>query len=132
MDRPRPRRHIPPFIRIIAWFEIIGGALAIVNGFLLFSRGGWLLILPGTVAILGGWGLLGAKLWAYYTVVVVAAVNVVIASPLLSRGRSTALFTLIVNAVILLILLSGRSRDWAASLAGGREEGGLRTKQGPP
>ena len=132
MDRPQPRRHIPPFIRIIAWFEIIGGALAIVNGILLFSRGGWLLILPGAIAILGGWGLLGAKLWAYYTVLVVAALNVVIASPLLSRGRSTALFTLVVNAVILLILLSGRSRDWAASLQGKEEGGGLPTKQGPP
>jgi uncharacterized membrane protein (DUF2068 family) len=114
---PAPARpRIPVPIRAIAWFEMIGGVLAIMNGFLLLSRGGWLLILPGVVAILGGWGLLHAKLWAYYTVVVIAAINIVIASPLLTRGRSAALFTLIVNAVILLILLGGQARGWAQSL----------------
>jgi hypothetical protein len=116
MDPSRPPPRIPTLVRIIAWFEIIGGVLAVVNGILLLSRGGWLLIVPGAVAILGGWGLLRAKLWAYYTVVVVAAANVVLASPVLSLGKSTALFTLVVNALILLILLGGQSRAWAASL----------------
>jgi hypothetical protein len=118
MAQSRPRPVVPVTVRIIALFEIIGGGLAIIDGFLLISRGGWVLILPGIVAILGGWGLLNAKLWAYYTVLVVAAVMVVLASPLLTRGRSTALFTLIVNAVILLVLLGGRSRAWAESLRG--------------
>jgi hypothetical protein len=116
MDPAPTRSRIPAPIRVIAWFEMIGGALAIVNGFILLSRGGWLLILPGVVAILGGWGLLRAKLWAYYTVVAIAGINIVLASPLLSRGRSAALFTLIVNAVILLILLGGQARGWAQSL----------------
>jgi uncharacterized membrane protein (DUF2068 family) len=112
MDRPQ----IPALVRVIAWFEMIGGALAIMNGIVLLSRGGWLLILPGIIAILGGWGLLRAKLWAYYTVVVIAAINIVLASPLLTRGRSAALFTLIVNTVILFILLGGQARGWAQSL----------------
>jgi hypothetical protein len=115
VNRARTRR-IPVPIRIIAWFEIIGGAFAIVNGILLISRGGWLLIAPGAAAILGGWGLLKEKLWAYFTVLAVAAVMVVLASPLLSGGRSTALFTLIVNAAILMVLLGDRSRAWAATL----------------
>ncbi|HEV8571676.1 MAG TPA: hypothetical protein VGR49_01345 [Actinomycetota bacterium] len=131
MDRARTRPRIPVPIRIIAWFEIIGGAFAILNGILLLTRGGWLLILPGAVAIFGGWGLLGAKLWAYFTVVGVAAAMVVLASPLLSLGRTTELFTLIVNAVILLVLLSRGSRTWAESLRG-NGRAGLRNKQGPP
>ena len=111
-EMPRP-------IRIVAWYEIIGGLLLLVSGVLLLSRLGWLLLLPGVVSVVGGWGLLRRRFWAYWTVVAISAINLVIASPLLSGGRSVALFSLIVNAVILLLLLSRRSLAWAGSLREG-------------
>jgi hypothetical protein len=114
-NRP-PRPHVPIVIRIIGWFEIIGGTLALITGVVLLATRAWLFIVPGAVTIAAGWGLLNAKLWAYYTVIVVAGANIVVASPLLSLGRNVALFTLIVNATILLILLNRESRSWAESL----------------
>jgi hypothetical protein len=116
VDQPRPRSVIPASIRIIAWFEIIGGVLSALTGLRLIGSVGWLFIAAGAVAIAGGWGLLNARLWAYYTVLVLAALNIVFALPILLRGASTLLFTLIVNAVILLVLLGGQSRAWVESL----------------
>lgn len=113
MSEPRRRRDIPASVRIIAWFEIIGGVLSVLTGLRLIGSVGWLFIAAGAVAIAGGWGLLNARLWAYYTVLLLAGLNIVFA---LLRGASTLLFTLIVNAVILLVLLGGQSRAWAQSL----------------
>ena len=85
-----------------------------MSGLILIARGGWLLLAPGGVAILGGWGLLRGKLWGYFLVLAIASLNVVLASPLLTG--TVSLFTLIINAAILLVLLGGRSRAWAESL----------------
>lgn len=87
-----------------------------ISGAVLIAGRGWVLIVPGAVSIAAGWGLLNSRLWAYYTAMVIAAVNLVVASPLLSLGRSVAMFSLIVNAAILLILLTRESRAWAESL----------------
>jgi drug/metabolite transporter (DMT)-like permease len=114
-ERP-PRPHVPVLIRIIGWFEIVGGVLAVVSGVVLIASRGWVLIVPGAVSVAAGWGLLNAMLWAYFTAMVIAAANIVVASPLLSLGRNVALFTLFVNAAILLILLNRESRSWAESL----------------
>jgi hypothetical protein len=113
---PRTRADFPWFIRIVAWYQIIGGIFLLINGFLLLASFGWILILSGIVSIVAGWGLLQRKYWAYWTVVAVSAINVVIASPVLSGGRSVALFSLIVNAVIVLLLVSRRSLAWAETL----------------
>lgn len=110
------RARMPLLVRAIAWFEIIGGLLAVISGAVLFARGGWAFILPGAVGIAGGWGLLHAQLWAYYLVLLFAGINVVLASPLLTRGRTVAMFTLVLNAAILLVLLNRASRQWAESL----------------
>ena len=118
MDEPPSHPDLPRPLRIVAWYEIIGGLLLLLNGVLLLSGLGWLLILPGIVSVVGGWGLLKKRFWAYWTVVAISAINLVVASPLLTGGRSVALFSLIVNAVILLVLLSRRSLAWAGSLRG--------------
>jgi hypothetical protein len=116
VDEPPSHPDMPTLLRIVAWYEIVGGLLLLLSGILLLSRLGWLLILPGIVAAVAGWGLLKKRFWAYWTVVAISAINLVIASPLLSEGRSVALFSLIVNAVILLLLLTRRSLAWAQSL----------------
>jgi hypothetical protein len=116
MQEHRPRPYVPILVRVIAWFEIVGGTLAVVSGAVLIAGGGWALIVPGAVSIAAGWGLLNARLWAYYAALALAAVNIIVASPLLSLGRNVAMFSLIVNAAILLILLNRESRGWAESL----------------
>jgi hypothetical protein len=118
VEQPRPRLDIPASVRIIAWFEMIGGALSVLTGLRLIGSVGWLFIAAGAVAMAAGWGLLKARLWAYYTVLVLAGLNIVFSLPIMLRGAGTLLFTLIVNAIILLVLLGGPSRDWAASLRG--------------
>jgi hypothetical protein len=118
VEELRPRRVVPASVRIIAWFEIIGGVLSVLTGLRLIGSVGWLFIAAGAVAMAAGWGLLNARLWAYYTVLVLAGLNIVFSLPILLRGAGTLLFTLIVNAVILLVLLNRPSRDWAASLRG--------------
>jgi hypothetical protein len=116
VEESRPRLAIPPSVRIIAWFEIIGGVLSMLTGLRLIGSIGWLFLAAGAVGIAAGWGLLHARLWAYYTVLVLAGLNIVFSLPILLRGAGTLLFTLIVNAVILLVLLGGQPRAWAASL----------------
>jgi hypothetical protein len=124
---------VPVPIRLIAWFELIGGGFAILNGLFLLSRGGWLLIVAGIVAVAGGIGLLLSKLWGYVTVLAIAAVMIVLASPLLSLGQRTDLFTLIVNVVVLLVLLTRGSLVWASSLRTPvREHGSDRPPPGGP
>jgi hypothetical protein len=116
VDEPRTPSDFPRPIRVVAWYQIIGGVLLLINGFLLLATFGWLLIPSGIASVVAGWGLLQRKFWAYWTVVAISALNIVIASPVLSGGRSVALFSLIVNAVIVLLLLSRRSLAWAESL----------------
>jgi hypothetical protein len=116
VEEPRPRSSFPRHIRIVAWYEIFGGVLLLINGFLLLTTYGWLLIPSGIVSIVAGWGLLHRKYWAYWAVLAISGLNIVIASPVLSGGRSVALFSLIVNAVIVLLLLSRRSLAWAQTL----------------
>lgn len=119
MEEPRPQLDIPVAVRIIAWFQIIGGVLSVLTGLRLIGSVGWLFVLAGAAAIAAGWGLLNARLWAYYTVLALASLNILLALPILFGGANTLLFTLIVNAVILLVLLGGQARAWAASLRAG-------------
>jgi hypothetical protein len=116
VGEPRPRLDVPASVRIIAWFEIIGGVLSVITGLRLIGSVGWLFIAAGAAALAAGWGLLKGRLWAYYAVLVIAGLNIVFALPILLRGANTLLFTLIVNAIILLVLLGGQSRAWAQSL----------------
>ncbi len=112
-------RHEVPFtIRMVAWFYVITGALALAASFTYVRGAGLLYVALAVFQLIVGWGLLNAAIWSYGVAVALALAH--IATGLLwgLLGVPILLLPMIVNALVLFALLSRESRDWARSRRG--------------
>lgn len=105
-------RGRPLGVTIIAILVAIGGVLEIIGGLLaLVSYPGLAIVtlILGVLALVLAWGLWTLKPWAFWTTVILEAINVIQGIIGLTQRQGASVFGLIVPIIILLYLFMDRN-----------------------